>query len=497
MPSNAGWGVLANAQINIVGNLTGWRSAMRETQTQLWGLLTLSNRIGGGIAQNLVTPFTAWAGMRAIHRAQQTGQLAYVHAMQNWRAQQPVRPTLQSVMPPGFMGPPSVAQRNQFQQLLQQALQVHQGQMANWRGQMPNRQQILSQHVQGAAVGIGMIDLLASGIIGLGRVLVNAAQYASNFTEELNRMNMTFGESSKAVMAAADEKMNAGIGRSEYMSAVSKYGLAYMQSGLPEKLSTQMTKDMADRMVDVASMVNVKQSRAFDAAQSGLVGMERPLKHLGFIVNQDRMEVYALTHGLMNNKRAMTEADKMMAYHAVIMRETQRAAGDYARTQGDLANQYRQIEGNWSNLMEVLGNTAVIKNIAYVFNELLIGLRKWAEYANGNPFLDMLSFLPNSQNTPDLHEVSRQNRMAADRQYADEIIADAKLAGGKRKFARHSGLAEFSKNLQEGVFNDTGKMLVDLTRTLVGLTQEQIAELAKIVPQLKAYTEQNAPQGAW
>ena len=84
--------VLANAVINVVANVSGMRSAMRETQTQLWGLLTLSNHLGGRMSQAIASPMATYFGMHAIYRAQNRGNVAYREAMDQWNADKPSRP---------------------------------------------------------------------------------------------------------------------------------------------------------------------------------------------------------------------------------------------------------------------------------------------------------------------------------------------------------------------------------------------------------------------
>lgn len=495
MTGSAGSGVLANAVINIIGNVSGMRSAMRETQTQLWGLMTLSGRIGGAVSQNLINPIAARIGMGKIFAAQTAAKLDYDYQKRMHAANEPQKPTHPRDM--NFMGPMSPTQLATAMYNYRQGMKQYKEDMRAWRASGPNQRAISDKHVQSAALFAGKVDFAISAVIGLGRVLVDAANYASQFREELNKMVQTFGKSSDAVLSNIKSQGSFGIDRTAMLSAVSTIGIELMGAGISEAIASQMATAMAKRAIDMTSYYNLKGDEdALRKVVSGLAGMGRPLKELGVILNEARVETYALTHGLWDGKHEFSEAAKVQASYGLIMQETRRAEGDRLRTMYDLENQYRGISGNWSNLMTTIGNTKPIQWATMAINDFLV---KTEEIVRALNIFGQLSdwFTDSAADAAQKSEVSKQNRFAADRVYADEIIADAKKAGSDRKNARHTSLEGFAKGLQEGVFNDSGKMLVDLTRVLVGLTEVQVEALKKVAPTLKAYTADNAPQGSW
>ncbi len=471
-------GVLANAVINITGNVAGMRSAMRETQTQLWGLLTMSNRMGGMIARNLITPFTAYKGMAAIHGLQEKALLAYESNLDAWHGSsftsRPTRPSKPRIRRtnPGY----AAAMQQYGQDMDAYMLDMH-----HWRLTKPNRQEALAKATEGAAVAAGRQALLASAMLGLGVGLLKAADYASKFTEELNKMTETFGSSTGKVMTFVNKMAESGIGRSDLMSGVSTMGIEMLGVGIQEKMASQMAMNLGERAVDVSSLYNIDQADAVRKMVSGLAGFSRPLKELGVIVTEGRVETEAFVKGLWDGKSAISENAKVQARYSLIMRETARAAGDYQRTSGEMSNQYRALSGNFSNLMETLGNTGIVSGFLMAINGLMKGIQlatsgvvaaygKWSGLFGNQP----------GQMKTNLQEweASNRNNESESRSYADQVIAENFM--GKGKHSRHSGLADFGKHLQEGVFNDTGKQQLDLTRRLVGLTEEQVAYMKKL-----------------
>lgn len=486
-------GVFANAVINIVGNVGGFRGVMREVQTQLWGMMTLANRVGGAFTQNIVSPIVAYRGMVNAQNSQQAAQLFYSRSMANWRAQEPLRPV--GPRPPAnFMGPPSQAMLNQIQ-----AWQSYDQARQNWMGLKPSKGHIFNSFMQNAALAEAKWLALGTAIGAVVTTLVQAAKYASDFTEQLNMMVGLFGRSSDAMMSHVGDMARMGIGKSEYMANLSTLGVELMGSGVAEGLATKMATEMGARAIDTASWYNISSNdKAFQKFTSGLAGFGRPLKELGIIINETRVETYALTHGLWDGRSALTESIKVQARYGLIMQETARATGDYSRTLGGYANQWRAFQGNWENFMTNIGKAMepLIALGLRIVNDFLVTFNTVTEFSL--KIRDSIyNWIFGIDEEARKLEVSRQNRMMTDRQYADEIIADQKLASRSRNVASHTTLDGFAKRLQEGIFNDHGRMLVDLTRVLVGLTKEQIAELKKLYPKIKAYTEQNAPAGAW
>lgn len=468
-------GVLANAVINVVGNMSGWRSAMRETQTQLWGLLTLSNRMGGMIARNLVTPIAAHQGMQAIYEAQQRGQLAAQHAMQQWQQN---RPQLQ--MPPLVLNPQDFAFAMK-QARAQLAIDLRQ-----WRQQKPNANAIINQEVEGAGLAAGRAAFLLSGLLGLGRAFVTASQYASNFREELNKITQTFGSSTGTVMRGIEAMGAQGVGRTAMMSGVGSMGIELLGSGMSERIATDLAMKLGQRALDVSSLYNISQESALAKFKSGLAGFGRPLKELGVVLTENGIEVEAFASGLWDGRSALSDEVKMQARANVILRETERAEGDYMRTQHELANQYRALEGNVSNLLETLGNSAVIQGFTYGLNQLTIGVndsvKGWQQIYKA--YYDTIFKGAYGAAPSDIEkemaegEASNRNLGSQSRAYADDVIKSYFLGEGRR--ARHSGIADIYKNVQEGVFNDKGRVQLDLTRRLVDLTEMQVRLLQQL-----------------
>lgn len=417
----ASWGVLANAQINIIGNLAGFRGAMREAQTQLWGMMTIANRLGGSLFQNLVSPFMAYKGMARVQAAQAAGQ------------------------------PKAV--------------------------------------IQAAALAGGKTLLLAGVFIGLGRTLVSATKYASDFQEELNKIRETFGQTTASVMRNINEMARYGVNRTEMMRGVGTMGVELLGSGMPEGLAASLATKLARRALDVSSQYNIDQGEAINKFKSGLAGFGRPLKDLGIIISEDRVEVEAFVAGLWDGHSALTDEIKLRARASMILRETQRAEGDYIRTNMELANQFRALQGNFSNLMSTLGDIAIVpvQGATYALNALLTGIndsisgllliyRRFYRDPVYKFFSGGASYGEDEANRERL--ATRFNQGVQSRAYADSVIADAFL--GKGRSANHMGVADVYKKIQEGVFNDKGRVQLDLTRRLVDLTERQVELLRQL-----------------
>ena len=89
---------------------------------------------------------------------------------------------------------------------------------------------------------------------------------------------------------------------------------------------------MAKLAVDMASFVNSSDEEAFQAIQSGLVGMVQPLRRYGVVLTQANLEQFAQEKGLKQSIKTMSQAQLVALRYAFIMDKTKTAQGDAART---------------------------------------------------------------------------------------------------------------------------------------------------------------------
>jgi hypothetical protein len=106
---------------------------------------------------------------------------------------------------------------------------------------------------------------------------------------------------------------------------------------------------------DLASFNNTPIEEAIIALRSGLSGEAEPLKRFGVAINDVRLKQEALNMGLYDGKGALDITAKTQAAYALILKDTNLAQGDFARTSDGFANQMRILQASLSDAATEVG----------------------------------------------------------------------------------------------------------------------------------------------
>lgn len=176
--------------------------------------------------------------------------------------------------------------------------------------------------------------------IALGAGLVGTAKLASDLNESISKTDQVFGESSDTVKDwSKDAARSMGLSERAFLDAASSAGLLFKQLELGDDVTAEMSRDVVQLGVDLGSLFNVASDQAQADIFSGLVGETEPLRKYGIILNETVVAQRALTLGLAETSEELTEQDKILARWSLIQEQGAVASGNFADTQGELANQ--------------------------------------------------------------------------------------------------------------------------------------------------------------
>lgn len=469
-------GVLANAVINITANLTGLRHAMRETQTQLWGMMTMSARMGGMISQNIANPWLARSGMHSIAAAMDKGKANVAAAMAQWRAQRPWN----DKESPGMPTPQQWRDNPRLARAMEsdhnrwmRNRQAFPAQMARWQSQKPDARTIMQKQVHAAAMLEGKIMLAVGATLLLGRTLKDAAFAASDFHEQLNKTVQVFGTASDYIVGQAKNLARFGVSSTSYLATASTIGTELMGSGMDQENAAKYSALLTKRAVDLASLYQIPFEMAESKIISGLAGMSRPLKSLGIVVSETMKEARALTMGLWDGKGQMSEYAKMLATINLITEGSVRAADDYQNTLNtSLENQMKAFGGLTEELMKTIGNMGIFVGIMRATNYLIESVTYGLKRMNG--YFSMLQDWIFPQWASDRKKREKELKEAADernKKFRESALLDQQ--NSSRKQSGHiGGLEDFHRTLESAIYG--GK------HTQQALSQEQLNVLKDI-----------------
>lgn len=203
----------------------------------------------------------------------------------------------------------------------------------------------IGKHVMGvaldvgkwAAAGLGAASVAAGGLgVKMLNLGMDAGETASKFTT-------VFGPAA-AEVARFNAKMvdDFGLTTEAMQDATSTFGVFGKAAGMPAADLDKFSTSLAKAGLDLGSFYNREPGEVFEALRSGLAGEAEPLRQFGIFLSDATMRAQAASMGLTGE---LTEAQKVMVRHQLILKGLGDANGDLDRTSGSLANQWRGLKG--------------------------------------------------------------------------------------------------------------------------------------------------------
>ena len=208
---------------------------------------------------------------------------------------------------------------------------------------------------------------------------------ASDFDENLNKIDVAFGNSASEVKAWADTATESfGLSMNQALEATSLFGDMATSMGISQGEAASMSTSLAGLAGDLASFKNIGIDQAMTALNGVFTGETESLKQLGIVMTETNLQEFANGLGLVYDD--MTQAEKVQLRYNYVMEMSKNAIGDYARTSDGTANSMRTFKASVENLATTLGQnllpivTPIIQKATEMVNA----------FANADPELQQL-----------------------------------------------------------------------------------------------------------
>lgn len=199
-----------------------------------------------------------------------------------------------------------------------------------------------------AGIGTGLTAGLTAPLVLVGGVAVGMA---SDLEESRNKVDVVFGDMAGFIKDFADGSATSlGQMEAQVLEATGTLGNMLTEIGLFPKRAADMSAGMVTLSSDMASFNNASPVETLNAIQSAIAGEFEPLKKYGVLINQAKLEEEAMSLGLIKTKDEMTDAIKVQATYSLMLKQTQNAQGDFARTSDGMANQMRIVRAQIGDL---------------------------------------------------------------------------------------------------------------------------------------------------
>lgn len=221
----------------------------------------------------------------------------------------------------------------------------------------------LMKKVGGNVAGLaGMVGkTLVGGFLAGGAAAtaftVKAVQAGSDAEEMVAKFDAVFGENAELFTEAFD-KMGNELGRNKFelMEWAATLQDTFVPMGFARHNAADLSKNMVQLAVDVASFNNQLESDVVRDFQSAIVGNHETVRKYGIVITQTTLDQELMNMGIEDGISAATEQQKVQARLNLIMEGTKDAHGDAAKTAGSFANQMRGLQAQLSETFTTLGS---------------------------------------------------------------------------------------------------------------------------------------------
>lgn len=193
---------------------------------------------------------------------------------------------------------------------------------------------------------------------------------SNSYIESLNLFKVSLGDASDEAMKYA-EKVGAALGidpaewmqnQGVFMRMATGFGVASDYAGI-------MSQNLTQLAYDLSSFFNTDIETAMQKLQSGMSGQIKGLKAWGYNLSVAALQETALSLGIEQSVRSMTEAQKAQLRYITLMQKSNGIMGDMTKTIMTPANAMRVLSAQMTLLKRALGNIVsvlVTKFIPYI-----------------------------------------------------------------------------------------------------------------------------------
>ncbi len=194
----------------------------------------------------------------------------------------------------------------------------------------------------------------AFGLYKIGEALGQAVNNASDVDETMNVLSKTFMENTDQVLKWS-QVMGKAMGRSQYQlqELASSFG-AFLQpqEGMTTEMITEMSKQLGQLTIDLASFYNTTDEEARMRLFSGLSGETEAVRRLGIDISDTSLDAFNKKRGDNRRLATMTLAEKTQLRYLKILQDT-------TAKQGDAIDTYNSWENTWKRFKSEIYDASV------------------------------------------------------------------------------------------------------------------------------------------
>ena len=209
----------------------------------------------------------------------------------------------------------------------------------------------------------------SSGMLGGANMLANAYMLtriadgfgylftkANDYIETMNLFNVVMGESTRRGYDFVSSLETIGVDMEQAMRFQASFYDIGNSLGMTAKNAYTLSEQFTKLSYDYASLYNIPIEESFQKLEAAIVGTTEPIRRLGKDISIAKLEEIALSLGIDESVRSMTQAEKAELRFITVMQQSSAAMNDMERTINQPANALRVLKAQFVSLARDLGN---------------------------------------------------------------------------------------------------------------------------------------------
>lgn len=213
----------------------------------------------------------------------------------------------------------------------------------------------------------------------------DSLESANEYIEALNLFYVSMGSYAEKAQDYANLVGDSyGVDPAKFMKMQATFMDVSKSFGTASGTAYTMSKALTQLTYDISSLYNLKVDESLNKVRSALVGEIEPIRALGKDLSVANLKLLATELGITANVDAMNQSEKAMLRTISLLRQSNSAMGDMARTLEQPANQFRILKAQLTLLGRAIGDLflpLVQKTLPYMIAFVKVGQRIVSAFA--------------------------------------------------------------------------------------------------------------------
>jgi hypothetical protein len=212
----------------------------------------------------------------------------------------------------------------------------------------------------GIGAGISAVNLVGGVMGGAMDSIARGIGLASDRAEAASKANVLFGASYGTIERASRSAAGTvGMASGAYLAAAGDLGNLLGAFDITGDAAADMSTRMIQLAADVGSFNNASPTEVVEALGAAFRGETEPARRFGIVLDAASVSAKAVELGLAGSAREVSKSARAQATYALVLEQTAKAQGDFARTADGKANADRINAARTDEALTRLGETVL------------------------------------------------------------------------------------------------------------------------------------------